>query len=216
MSQRTYSASGFPVAALALAALALLSAGLIALATAQQAYAGTLVAAQGASGLTVGDTFTVDGNKYKVSKIDQDPGDLSEVILVKYGSKNKKPTINTVKYNGEKFEVDEIGKNAFNNKAGHKLKAITLGRNVDDIDAKAFYGCKKLKCIDMRKADVIEIEKEHGRYVVDEIDIGKKAFAKAGTACIKVKCGKGNASYRAQFKKVLVKRGMRDSVTVVK
>ena len=201
-------------AALAVA-MALLCAGMVASMMARPAYASTLTASQAPSGISVGETFTVDGNKYKVHDAESDANELSEVTLVKYGSKNKKPKINTVKHNGETFRVENIGKNAFNNKAGHKVTAVTLGRNVDDIGVKAFYGCKKLKSINMRKADVIDIEKERGSYVIDDIDIGKKAFAKAGVKSIKVKCGKSNSAYRAQYKKALKKRGMRKSVTVV-
>ena len=201
---------------LVLAAVALLCACALAAMGAQPAWAATLTSAPSSSGLSKGDTFTVGGNKYKVNDAESDKGELTGVTLVKYGSKNKKPKINTVKYKGETFEVDDIGKNAFNNKAGHKVMTVTLGRNVDDIRAKAFYGCKKLKRINMGASDVIEIEKKNGVFVIDDIDIGKKAFAKAGTPNIKAKCGKSSATYRMLYKKALVKRGMRCSVTVVK
>ena len=201
---------------LVLAAVVLLCACALTAMGAQPAWAATLTSAPSSSGLPKGATFTVGGNKYKVNEVESGKGELSEVTLVKYGSKNKKPKINKVKYKGETFEVDNIGKNAFNNRAGHKVTVVTLGRNVDDIRAKAFYGCKKLKRINMGASDVIEIEKKNGVFVIDDIDIGKKAFAKAGTLNIKVKCGKSCAMYRMLYKKALVKRGMRCSVTVVK
>lgn len=212
MKQAAYLARGLFVAA----ALALLCAGLFVSMTAQQAYADSLASAQTSSRLSKGDTFTVGGNKYKVIKVETDKGEMSEVALVKYGSKNKKPNINTVKYNGETFKVDTIGKNAFNNKAGHKVVSVKLGRHVDDIGAKAFYGCKKLKVIDMRKADVIELEKKGCTYEIDDLDIGKNAFKKAGKKHIKVKCGKSDVRYRCVFKKALMKKGLRSSAIVTK
>lgn len=201
---------------LTFAVIALLCAGAIGLSSVQQAFADTGNALQTKSGLVKGDVFTANGNTYKVSDVADDAYEKSEAVLVKYGSKSKKATINTVKYSGETFEVEAVGKNAFNNKAGHKVVSVKLGRNVDAIGSKAFYGCKKLKAIDMRATDLIDIEKENGRYEIDDLDIGKKAFAKAGTASIKVKCGNSNAAYRAVYKKALEKRGMRSSVKVVK
>ena len=168
------------------------------------------------AGLSVGDTFTKGGNLYKVIEVDADGTDPSEVMLVKYGSSKTKAKVNAVTYKGETFEVDRIGKNAFNNAKGHKVASLTIGNHVDRIQAKAFYGCKKLKTINLRKADVIELEKTAKGYRIDELDIAKTAFAKAGTAKVKAYCGKSSAAYQKAFKKALVRVGLPSTVRVVK
>lgn len=181
-----------------------------------QAYATGLSAT---AGFGKGSTFTVGGNKYKVTDydIDEDEGsDLPEVMLVKYGSSKKKATVNTVKYKGITFEVDIIGKNAFNNAKGHKVTSVTIGRHVDRIQTKAFYGCKKLKAINMAKSDIIDIDKGRNGYYLDDSDIAKAAFSKAGVKGAKVKCGSSNATYKKLFKNALKKAGMRSDVKVVK
>lgn len=189
----------------AVAVLAAICACAVALFTAQQAFA-----------LDEGDTFKVGGNTYKVIDADDDSEGLDEVALVKYGSSDKTPSINTVKYDGEKYEVNTIGKNAFNNSKGHKITSIKLGTAVDEIGAKAFYGCKKLKVIDMRKCEAIDVEMKSGEYVIEDIDVGAKAFAKAGVKKVKVKCGSSNSEFRKLFKKALRQKGMRSTVKVVK
>ncbi|MDO4400492.1 MAG: leucine-rich repeat protein [Coriobacteriia bacterium] len=169
-----------------------------------------------ASAVELGAKFTKDGNTYKVTEAYENAHDWGEVTLVKYGSSNTKPTVNTVKYKGETFEVEVIAKNAFNNTKGHKITSIKLGDHVDKIGAKAFYGCSKLKSIDMRTCEAIDIDKEHGKYVIDDLDIGSKAFAKAGVSSVKVKCGSSNASYQKLFKKALVSKGLRSNAKIVK
>lgn len=171
---------------------------------------------QSAWALNRGDTFKKDGNTYKVTDKDDDGDDYDEVMLVKYGSSNKKPVINRVKYKGVTYEVEAIGKNAFNNSKGHKITSLTLGDDVDKVKAKAFYGCSKLKTINLRKADIVDIERENGRYEIDDIDIGSKAFAKAGISGVTVKCGSQNASYQALYKQALVKKGLRSDAKIIK
>ena len=162
----------------------------------------------------VGQTFKVNGSLYKVTEAKA--GDLPEVKLVKYGSTNRKPVVNVVKYKGQKFEVDLIGKGAFNTVKGRKIVAVTIGGHVDRICSKAFYGCSKLKIINMRKSDVIDIDRESGKYSIDKVNIGSKAFAKAGKARVIVRCGKNCVTYRKLFKKALVKRGLRKDAVIVK
>lgn len=171
-----------------------------------------------AQALSRGDTFTKNGNTYKITDIendyddddddDADEGD-GEVTLVKYGSSDKSPSINTVTYQGKKFEIDTIGKKAFNTTAGHKIKSLTLGKNVDKIKSKAFYKCKKLKSINMRKCDCIDIDRSYNGYYIDEIDIASSAFKSAGKGTVKVKCGKSSSSYQKVFKKAMKKTGLK-------
>ena len=169
-----------------------------------------------ASAVELGAKFTKGGNTYKVTEAYENAHDLGEVTLVKYGSSSTTPTVNTVKYKGETFEVEAIGKNAFNNAKGHIITSIKLGKHVDKIGAKAFYGCSKLKSIDMRKCEAIDLEKEHGKWEIDDLNIGSKAFAKAGVSSVKVKCGSSNASYQKLFKKALVSKGLRSNAKIVK
>ena len=165
-----------------------------------------------------GTTFTVDGNVYKITERYKSAHDLGEVKLVKYGSTNKAPKVNTVKHEGKTYEVEEVGKNAFNNKRGHRVTSVTLGRYVDEIESKAFYGCSKLKVLNVAKSDVIDIErsKKTGSYYIDDMDIGPKAFKGAGVKDVKVKCGKSSAAYQQLVKKALVSKGMRSTAQVVK
>jgi len=169
-----------------------------------------------AQALGVNDTFKKDGNTYKVTEAYENSSEIGEVILVKYGSSNTKPVINIVKYKGESFEVEVIGKNAFNNTKGHKITAITLGKHVDEIWAKAFYGCSKLKTINMGASEAVDIEKNKKGYYLDDVEIGAKAFAKAGVSGVKVKCGKSNASYQKLYKKALKAKGLRSDAKIVK
>lgn len=205
------------VGMVAIAALILAGACALALGAPSTALAKGASGQVAAAGIVAkGKTFVHAGNLYKVIDVDSEGDDLPEVKLVKYGSTNKKPVINTVKHNGVKYEVEAVGKNAFNNVKGHAITHVTLGKNVDSIGSKAFYGCTKLKVIDMRKADVIEIDKNKKGYYVDEVDVGSQAFKKAGTASLKVKCGVSNASYKKLYKQALVKKGLRKGATVVK
>ena len=169
-----------------------------------------------ASHLAVGQTFTKGGNTYQVTDVDRDAGDLSDVKLVKYGATSTKPAMDTVAYRGTTYEIDIIGKNAFNNVRGHKTTTVTFGRHVDKLQARALYGCSKLKVIDLAKCDVVDIDKGRNGYYIDEIDIGSKAFTNAGVKGVKVKCGKSSTSYQKLFKKALVKKGLRSDAIIVK
>ena len=179
------------------------------------AIAAALACTPPAHALGKGDAFTVNGNRYVVKDYELDDDDPPEAVLVRYGSANKTPTVNTVRYRGIVFEVEDIARNAFNNAAGHKITKLTLGRNVDEIGARAFYGCKKLKYIDMSACECIDLDFEHGRYIIDDLDIGKNAFKKCGVKRVKVSCGRSNSSFKKAYKRALLACGMRSSVRVV-
>lgn len=162
-------------------------------------------------------TFVVGGNTYKITERWKSTRDPGEVVLVKYASTNKKPTINTVKYKGRVYEVETIGKNAFNNAKGRQIVSVVLGRNVDYVGYRAFYGCSKLKTINIAKADIIEIDYSRRRgYYVDDLEIGGQAFTKAGVKNVVVKCGNGKAAYQKAVKKGLQSRGLRATARVTK
>ena len=167
--------------------------------------------------LAAGDTFKAHGVKYEV--LDLDPLDDSAqgtVKLVSYRSKNRIAEINTVSYKGNRYEVRIVGKEAFDTRRGHKVTQVKIGFNVDKIEARAFLDCKKLTRLNMRQADVISINHDILGYYVDKLKIGKKAFKNAGTSNLVVKCGNSKAKYQKAYKRALVKKGMRNDVTVVK
>ncbi len=166
----------------------------------------------------VGSTFVVDDNTYKVTDRWESAREPGEAALVKYGSKNTKPTVNTVKYQGKVYEVEQIGKAAFNTAQGRKITSVKLGRNVDYVGAQAFSGCAKLKTIDIAQSDIIELEysRRTKSFYVDEMDIGGRAFSNAGVKNVTVKCGSANKSYQNAIKKALTSKGLRTTATVVR
>lgn len=97
--------------------------------------------------ITIPETVTIKGVKYKVTSIaDQAFKNNKVVTKVKIGSK-----------------VTVIGKNAFS--GCRKLQSAVIGKNIKTIKAKAFYGCKKLKKITMNTAKLTSKK------------VGSKAFA---------------------------------------
>ena len=203
------------IAAFALAAL--LSFGM---APAEQAYAAPSKTQVFKTSTTpkVGTTFKVDGNTYKVTERYKNASDPGEVQLVKYESSKTNPTINTVKYEGKLYEIETIGKGAFSTANGKKITSVKLGKNVDSIGANAFSGCTKLATIDIAQSDVIEIDysRRTKSYYVDEIDIGARAFANAGTKNVTVKCGNSNKGYQNAVKKALGNKGLHAKAKVVR
>ena len=165
-----------------------------------------------------GSTFVVDGNTYKVTDRYKNSRDLGEVVLVKYGSKNTAPSINTVKYQNGIYEVEAIGRSAFNTAKGRAITSVKLGRNVEEVGAMAFQGCSKLRTIDIAQSDIIELDysRRTKSYYVDDVEIGAFAFAKAGVKNVTVKCGSANKSYQTAVKKALTGKGLRTTASVVR
>ncbi len=111
--------------------------------------------------------------------------------------KQKKVTVPSyVKYNGEKYKVTSVDKKAFYKNTS--IQKVVIGKNVTEIGEQAFYGCKKLKKIDVKSR---KLER-----------IGKRAFygiAKDATMyCPKPdKKSKKKVSYTKQYRKLLKKSG---------
>ena len=63
----------------------------------------------------------------------------------------------TIKYNGKKYKVTVIEKEAFRDH--QNLKKVTIGKNITTIRSKAFYGCGKLKKVIIKSAKLKKIEK---------------------------------------------------------
>lgn len=162
--------------------------------------------------LSKGQTFKQGGNTYRID--DYDAADREgEVVLVTYGSTNTKPTINTVRHKGVTFEVETIGAGAFNTARGHRVTSVKIGKHVDRIKSHAFAGCKKLKTLNMRTSDVIELRKRGAGWIVDDNDAATGAFTGINPK-VRVLCGSNSSKYRATYKKALTSRGMAPSATV--
>ena len=80
-----------------------------------------------------------------------------------------------VKLNGRDYKVTAIAKNAMKN--SEKLSYLIIGRNVEKIGEKAFYGCKKLRYIYVKSKNL------------EAKNIGKQAFGN-GYASPRVKSAK--------------------------
>lgn len=137
----------------------------------------------------IGKTFSYGKNKYKVT------GTSTVAFSGISNNKVKRVTIPaTVKYGGKTFKVTAISKNALKNKK--KVTSVTIGKNVKSIGASAFYGCKKLKNIDIKSAGLKTI--------------GKKAFkGVSAKATINVPKGKLSA-----YEKLLKGKGQKSTVTI--
>lgn len=61
----------------------------------------------------------------------------------------------TVKYMDKTYKVTSIGKNAFKNNS--KIKTVIIGKNIESIQERAFYGCKKLKTIKIQSTKLKKI-----------------------------------------------------------
>ena len=143
----------------------------------------------------VGSKHTSDDKKaiYKVTKSHLKKGTVSYVA-----PKNKKKTTvtipSTVKIDGVTYKVTAIEKNAFKN--NKKIKSVTIGKNVEKIGTKAFYGCTKLKTLTINTTKLTKSK------------IGSKAFSKTPKS-MKVKAPKKKLS---AYQKILRGKGVHKKV----
>jgi len=85
---------------------------------------------------------------------------VAEKTVMVTGAKKKFTSVTipaTVQYKGMTFKVTEIGKNAFKNQK--KLKKVVIGKNVEKIGSKSFYGAKKLSKITFKGTKIKSIGK---------------------------------------------------------
>lgn len=134
-------------------------------------------------------TYTVKGNKYSVSG--------SNVSLVSAKKKIKSITVSYVIINGVPLKVTAIGKNAFKNRKA--LKKVTLGGEVEKIGAGAFFGCKKLKIVNVRTGVLTSVGKNAFKGTNKKIvfKLNKSKF-KAYKKLLK----KGKPSAKAKYRKL--------------
>lgn len=148
---------------------------------------------KGEDRLKKGDKRTVGNAVYKITKF---TAKNRTVTYVKYNNKQAKSiTIhNTVVIDGIVFKVTAIEKNAFKNMK--KLQKVTIGRYVKSIGDKAFYGCGKLKKLQIKST----VLKKVGKNALKSIN--KKAVITVPK------------SKKKSYKKLLQKKGTGLSKTV--
>lgn len=134
---------------------------------------------------------------YKVTKAGKTGGTVAYVK-----STDKKATSisipATVTIDGITYKVTSIAANAFKN--NKTVKKVTIGKNVEKIGEKAFYGCKKLKSITIKTTKLISK------------NVGSDAFKGiANDAKIKVPEKKLDT-----YQKLLAKKGLGAQATVKK
>lgn len=109
-------------------------------------------------GLTVVKENAVYPLDYKADDLMYQILDREAKTAVCTGSVTDKASVeipDTVMINGVAYQVAKIAESAF--AYSEKLKEITIGANVTDIEPKAFYQCKKLKKITVHAAKLKEI-----------------------------------------------------------
>ena len=99
---------------------------------------------------TNGNQFVVNGITYAIS-VD------GKATVTKIGSV-KKASINTVKIGGRSYPVVKINASAC--KGNQKITSVSIGSNVKNIGKKAFYGCKKLKKVNIKASSSLKVEKQ--------------------------------------------------------
>lgn len=113
--------------------------------------------------LAAGKTFDKNGLlRYKVTKSAAANGQVTVVKLLKKKSANVVIPA-AVKYEGCTFKVTGIAPGAFKN--CKKLKAVTIGKNVVSIGAKAFSKCGKLRTVSFKGTKAPSIGKQAFRGV---------------------------------------------------
>jgi hypothetical protein len=102
---------------------------------------------------------------------------MSDAQLVRYKAAKRKAKVNKVKFGGETYDVSDIGANAFNTAAGHKVTSIKLGESVTQIGRHAFFKTTSLKKLDLNSAtDLIYYFEQPA----EASEIFNKAFSKCG------------------------------------
>ena len=141
--------------------------------------------------------FTKNGIVYQITKSGKTGSEVS-VTGCKKSQMPKEISLNTVDYEGYRFQVTAIGKNAFKN--NKKLTWVRIGTHVRKIGAGAFQGCSKINTVELG----------YKKYTTK--NIGKKAFSKTRGLVGVGAPGKKVTAYR----KLLGKRGISSKVMFYK
>lgn len=141
--------------------------------------------------------FTKDGIVYQITKSGKAGGEVF-VTGCKKSWMPKEISLNTVDYEGYRFRVTAIGKNAFKN--NKKLTWVRIGTHVRKIGAGAFQGCSKISTMELG----------YKKYTAN--NIGKKAFSKTSGLVGVGAPGKKITTYR----RLLRKKGISSKVMIYK
>ncbi len=140
--------------------------------------------------LEKGDTFQKSGFIYTLLN-------SKSVTVSGYAKNAKSLTIaTTVTYKSKKYKIVGIESDAFSDMTS--LKKITIGANVKSIGKKAFFGCKKLKSIEVKSKMIVKV----GNNALKNISSSAKIYVP------KKKYG----AYKVLFRK----KGQKGSVKIVK
>jgi hypothetical protein len=136
-----------------------------------------------------GEVITMpDGSRYEVV----DPNaKTAKLVKVKSKKATKLNVPATVKLQGETYKVTGVGKNVMSK--NKKLTKVILGKNVTTIETKAFYGCTKLKTVQLKGKALKKV--------------GKQAFKKTYAKMV-VSAKKMNKKEKAKLLKTMRKAGM--------
>lgn len=138
---------------------------------------------------SAGAQMTVSGGKYKVVSAD---ATNPTVEYVKPSSAKATVTIpDTVTFDGATYKVVSIAAKAF--KKNKKLTKVTIGKNIKKIGKEAFYGCKKLKTVNVKTKSL------------GKKSIGKNAFKGIHKKAVVKVPKKQLKNYKKYFKKAGVK-----------
>lgn len=136
-----------------------------------------------------GEVITMpDGSRYEVV----DPNaKTAKLVKVKSKKATKLNVPATVKLQGETYKVTGVGKNVMSK--NKKLTKVILGKNVTTIETKAFFGCTKLKTVQLKGKALKKV--------------GKQAFKKTYAKMV-VSAKKMNKKEKAKLLKTMRKAGM--------
>lgn len=129
-----------------------------------------------------------DGSRYQV--VDAN-AKTAKLVAVKSKKATKLNVPATVKLNGETYKVTIVGKNVMSK--NKKLTKVILGKNVTTIETKAFFGCTKLKTVQLKGKALKKV--------------GKQAFKKTYAKMV-VSAKKMNKKEKAKLLKTMRKAGM--------
>lgn len=166
-----------------------------------------------AAALSEGTIFSSGGITYQVGEL-QARGRAGEAKLLQFNAYRTFPSIGTVYYRGYRLKIVQVGDDAFNTYRGHKIRSVTLGKDVRRIGSRAFKGCGKLKTINMRKSGALTLHRDGLVWSVDSCNIGYGAFSNVN-AKVKVQCGSTYSAFKSAYKTALVTRGLPTTAKIV-
>ncbi|MDO4166248.1 MAG: leucine-rich repeat protein, partial [Eubacteriales bacterium] len=126
---------------------------------------------------------------YIVTKVTAEGGTVAYKKPIKNKANIKIP--DQIRYQNIILKVTAVKSKAFYK--NNKIKKCTIGKNINTLGSKTFYGCKKLSCVKIRSKKLVKV--------------GKKAFTRMGykAKMIKIYVPK---KYAKKYKTLFRKRGL--------